>query len=300
MMTTTESVSSTPDQEQICPLRLGYIFLRVSNLAVSEEFYTKAVHLEVSERKNGRLYFRGGIQHHWIILEQSNNPGLERVGIEVADRATLDKFQKRFDDRGIAYDVGDDLENERIARYIRFFDPAGNPLELYCDMLEMSSPPRPNLVNATEIQHIVLGGGQFDSNVDFYTNVIGMKVSDFLEQRTAFMRFLNGWHHGLGVGSGGQPGLSHICFQTPDLQSTMRAREAVRKFGLEMRTEFMKHGPSTSEGFYFFGPDKEVIEFSYGARNIDWNDPMHKPRLVPTHISNNMWTHGLEEIEHLS
>src|SRR5713226_4539747 len=109
------------DAQILCPERLGYIFLNVKTLAVSEEFYTKAVHLEVSERKNGRIYFRGGMQHHWIVIQQADHAGLERVGIEVKDRATLDAFEKKLSENGVAFQVGEDLENERIMRYVRFY-----------------------------------------------------------------------------------------------------------------------------------------------------------------------------------
>jgi catechol 2,3-dioxygenase-like lactoylglutathione lyase family enzyme len=282
--------------------RLGFISLNVADLEVSKEFFTKAVHLDVSEEKDGVIYLRGGFNHHWIKIQQSDKPGLERVGIEVKDRETLDTFEQRLREHGVEIEVADGLESERVSRYIKFDDPSGNPLELYTDMVSMAVPPSPNQVSILDIQHIVLLQADFDIAHDFYTNVLGMRVSDYFERSTAFMHFRNGWHHGIGIG-GGRPveqgkGLSHICFVPPGLEDTMRVRAGVKKLGLQITNDLLKHGPSGSIGFYFQGPDT-VIEFSYDARKFG-EDEVYKPRVLlrgnPA-VGVDVWKAGLEDLE---
>jgi catechol 2,3-dioxygenase-like lactoylglutathione lyase family enzyme len=277
--------------------RLGYLFLNVADIERSTDFFVKACHMEVSERKDGRIYLRGGLNHHWLVLQQTDRPGLERVGIEVADRPTLDAFEEQLRSKGILYEAGDGLESDRVLRYLRFSDPSGNPLELYTDMVSMPSPPKPKLVSFLDIQHIVLSVHDFEAAHDFYTNVLGMVVSDYFEQTTAFMHFRNGWHHGIGIssGSGRTNGLNHVCFQPDDLDITMRARAAVKKLGLKITSDLLKHGPSGSIGFYFQGPDT-VVEFSYGARNYAENE-VFKPRILPRSVGVDVWQHGLEDLE---
>ena len=95
---------------RLCPTRLGYVHLRVKDLDESLAFWTHAVPLEVSARLDGRVYLRGGLEHHWLVLEPSADPGLERVALEVESRAELDAFEARLKALGVAFEAGDGLD----------------------------------------------------------------------------------------------------------------------------------------------------------------------------------------------
>ena len=261
--------------------RLGYVAMRVEDVERSVEFWTKVVQLEVSDREGGRVYLRGGMQHHWIILEPADGaPGLARLGVEVASRAELDAIEQRFADAGVAVESGDGFADGYVDRFVRFNDPSGNPIELYHDMVTMAVPPKPVNVELWDVQHVVLGQTDVKAAEEFYAGFLGMRVSDRMGRRVTFMHFRNGWHHGIGLGSTGRAGLNHICFQPPDLDNTMRARARVMHAKIPLTRDLLKHGPSGSVGFYCQGPDT-VVEFSFGARRFG-EDEAFKPRLLPT------------------
>ncbi|ANX02961.1 VOC family protein [Immundisolibacter cernigliae] len=283
---------------RLCPTRLGYVHLRVKNLDESLAFWTRAVPLEVSARLGGRVYLRGGLQHHWIVLEQSADPGLERVALEVETRAELDAFEARLKALGVAFEAGDGLDTERVDRYLRFADPAGNPLELYCDMVAMPTPPTPRAVQLLDIQHVVLAAGDPSRATAFYRDVLGMRESDWVERDVCFLHMKNGWHHGIGVGGfgGAASGLNHVCFQPPGLDDVMRARATVRKLGYPITMDLLRHAPSTSVGFYFAGPDT-VAEMSFGARHFTEDAPP-RPRLLARGLDTiDVWQQGLVDHE---
>jgi catechol-2,3-dioxygenase len=283
---------------RLCPTRLGYVHLRVKNLDESLAFWTRAVPLEVSARLGGRVYLRGGMQHHWIVLEPSADPGLERVALEVDSRAELDAFEARLKALGLAVQAGDGLETDRVDRYLRFADPAGNPLELYCDMVAMPTPPTPRAVQLLDIQHVVLAAGDTSGATAFYRDVLGMRESDWVERDVCFLHMKNGWHHGIGIGGfgGAASGLNHVCFQPPGLDDVMRARATVRKLGYPITMDLLRHAPSTSVGFYFAGPDT-VAEMSFGARHFTEDTPP-KPRLLARGLDTiDVWQQGLVDHE---
>ena len=115
----------------------------------------------------------------------------------------------------------------------------------------------------------------------------------------AFMHFRNGWHHGIGVSTSprGDNGLSHVCFQPPDLDSVMSARALVQKLKLPITRDVIRHGPSGSVGFYFGGEDT-VVEFSYGTRNYP-PDLEYRTRTLPaSRETGDQWQAGaLQEID---
>jgi catechol 2,3-dioxygenase-like lactoylglutathione lyase family enzyme len=277
--------------------RLGYIALNVLDLKRSTEFWTKAVHLEVSARQEGKVFLRGGTAHHWIVLQQAETAGLARVGIEMNSPADIDVMEQRLRDMDVDVESGYGWADARVGRYLRFRDPSGNPLELFADMVTMGMPPRPKRVQLLDIQHIVLNVHDTQTAVDFYSNVLEMRVSDWLERSIAFLHFRNGWHHGIGLGGRGLGawGLNHICFQPPDLDNTMRARAVVQKLGLPITMDLLKHSPSGSIGFYFAGEDT-VVEFSYGAKQFA-EDEQFKPRIIAADpLGIDVWKAGVNEI----
>lgn len=280
------------------PQRLGYIFLRVTDLQASVAFWTNAVQLEISEQRGNRVYLRGGMQHHWIVLEEAAEAGLERVGIEVADLETLTAMEHALGQAGVGVESGSALNEDAVLHYLRFQDPAGNPLELYCDMVSMATPPKPVSVTLLDIQHCVLAVGNIREAEEFYTQLLGMRISDWMGEEMFFAHFANGWHHGLGIGQmpDQAQGLHHICFQPPDLDNVMRARARVRKLGYEITLDILRHGPSGSVGFYFLGPDC-VTEMSYGARHFGIEEDFRPRRLARSAETIDVWQTGLTDSE---
>jgi len=285
-------------ERTLWPERLGYLSFRVRNIKVSTEFFEKMGQLEVSEERYGKVFLRGGMDHHWIVLQEAENPGLERVGMQMGRMEDLDAMEERLKSHGIQYERGDGFDADRVSQYLRFNDPAGNPLELYVDMISYPTPPQPRYVQLEDIQHLVLFVDEISTCHDFYTGILGLRTSDWNERNTVFMRFRNGWHHGLGIGGGRteKKGISHLCFLPKDLDDVMRARAAVMRAGLPITSDILRHGASGSFGFYFAGPDVPV-EFSVGARRFA-EDEDHTPRrLIRTPTVSDVFQVGLEDLE---
>jgi len=276
--------------------RLGYVALKTTDLDKSLAFWTEAVQLEVSEKRDDKAFLRGGMQHHWIALHQAEEPGLARIGIEVADRETLARFENELSGAGVTVETGSALKEDHIVEYLRFDDPSGNPLELYADMVAMATPPRPISVNILEIQHAVLNIEHLGNTEEFYTGLLGMRVSDYIGKMMFFAHFRNGWHHGMGFAMtpGQTSGFHHVCFQPPDLDNVMRARARVKKLGYEITLDLLRHGPSGSVGFYFLGPDG-VAEMSYGARLFGEEELFNPRQLSMSPATIDVWQTGLDD-----
>src|SRR5579884_823005 len=118
------------DSAMVAPLRLGYVALDTDDLEASTLFWTNVWGLEVSERTADTVYLRGDQNHHWIALRKAERKSLARWAMEVETREELDILERRLLDAGIKVESGDGLESDHVARYVRFADPSGTPLEL--------------------------------------------------------------------------------------------------------------------------------------------------------------------------
>ena len=128
----------------IHPKKVGHVVLKARDIAQAEKFYTEVLGFEVVMRlKQPRgVFFSLGEQHHDIaVLEvpaeadepKADQVGLHHVALQVEDFAALKECYRTLKQHGVpivrAVDHG-------ITKSIYFCDPAGNRLELYCDVGE--------------------------------------------------------------------------------------------------------------------------------------------------------------------
>jgi len=128
----------------IHPKKVGHVVLKARDLAQVEKFYTEVLGFEVVMRlKQPRgVFFSLGEQHHDIaVLEVSSEAedpkadqvGLHHVALQLEDLTALKEAYRTLKNHDVpivrAVDHG-------ITKSIYFCDPAGNRLELYCDVGE--------------------------------------------------------------------------------------------------------------------------------------------------------------------
>ena len=124
------------------PRKVGHVVLKVRDLAQAEAFYTEALGFEVVTRfdEPRTVFLSLGEQHHDLALRevsaaaadpQEDQVGLHHIALQIESFAALQQGYKDLKRRGIrilqAVDHG-------TTNSIYFCDPAGNRLELYCDV----------------------------------------------------------------------------------------------------------------------------------------------------------------------
>ena len=117
-------------------LRPGHAQLRVMDLDAAVHHYRDVMGLEETGRDaQGRVYLKcwDEIDHHSIVLHQSDRAGVDFIGFKVLDQATLDKFERDLNAYGVKTEriaAGEMLETgERV----RFQTPSGHHIELYAE-----------------------------------------------------------------------------------------------------------------------------------------------------------------------
>src|SRR5207237_8537172 len=138
--------------------------------------------LEVSERRADVGVMRGGLEHHWLRLYKSDDAGIVRVGYKAASDEVMEEIASRLDDRKIEWTSGGDLGVERVDRWIRFHDLDGFEIEVFNEMVEMPVPPHQALVHMRNLRHaVILVSSPLEAS-RFYQEVLGFRVSDWVER----------------------------------------------------------------------------------------------------------------------
>ena len=124
------------------PRKIGHVVLKVRDLAQAEAFYVEALGFEVVTRfdEPRTVFLSLGKQHHDIALRevsaaaaapQEDQVGLHHVALQVENLDALKDGYAELKRLGVrilkAVDHG-------TTNSVYFCDPAGNRLELYCDV----------------------------------------------------------------------------------------------------------------------------------------------------------------------
>ena len=137
--------------------------------------------------------------------------------------------------------------------------------------------PRPGRpFNLTKIGHVVLMSADLRRSVEFYTGVLGFRVSDvypesMMKGRMVFMRCAAD-HHGValvgaGPGASSQHELHHMAFEVATLDEVFRARDWLRAQGVKIEFEGRRRA-GCQVAVEFRDPDGHWLEIYWGLDQV--------------------------------
>jgi catechol 2,3-dioxygenase-like lactoylglutathione lyase family enzyme len=246
--------------------RLGYVTLDVADLDLATALFAGPGQLQLNGQTDDRAFLGSAGDHHWVELRHrpGRAEGLAKMAFVVDPGATLDDVEKALGDAGVDTTRVSDFRNDYVREAVRFVDLDGTEVEIFNEMAAIAGGGQPKWAHLERLLHVAVGCADFDKSLEFYTRVLGFGVSDFIEDTTAFLHGSDGAHHSLVLQRrpSVRRAVDHICFQAETFDDLMRARAVVRRAGLELRDDLIRHQTSGSIGFYFEGlPPGLGIEF---------------------------------------
>lgn len=262
--------------------RLGYVTLNVVHLDPAVELFQVCGQLQLNGRTDDRAFLGGAGEHHWIELRQdpSQPVGLLRMAFHLHDGASLDDVEKALAGAGIEAERVRPLADDFVAAAVRFRDADGTEVEVFHTMAGIAGGAQPKWASLDRLLHVAVSTADFDAALAFWTGVMGLGVSDYIEDTTAFLHASNGAHHSLVLQRrpDAPRAVNHVCFEASSFDDVMRARAIVRRAGLELRDDLIRHETSGSIGFYFEGlPEGLGVEFCVEHGQVD--PANHVPRI---------------------
>lgn len=282
----------------------GYLGIGVSDIAAWKDFSANVLGLMLAgESSDGATLLRMDEMSRRFMLYPTGEDDVTFYGYEVAGRAQLDVIEDRLAKGDIEVTRASDEEKKAraVVDMIHCKDPSGVRIEIfYGPKVEFEKPfhsARPIsgfLTGAQGLGHTVLSAPDIKASRNFYENLLGFLISDYITMEVApkfslnlvFMH-CNPRHHTLALAPVKTPKkLFHFMLQLNSLDDVGATHDLVKSRGIKLSMDLGKHTNDHMVSFYMKTPSGFDVEYGWGARVIDdatWH--------VTQHNSGSVWGH---------
>lgn len=254
--------------DQIRAGALRGIMMRGPGLTQTLPFYQDMWGLTLAHQGEGAAFLRGtGTEAFLYGLRDDPTYGIDYVHFAMPDRASMDALHAQalargatvlgapapFDDwpGGYGFEVLDP-DNRRI----RFRAEAREN-----EQIDDWAKPR-------KVSHVVLNSPDMERAQEFYTAILGFRVSDYSADQMVFLRSSSD-HHSIALVRAQYPSVNHVAFEMPTIDEFMRGIGRMKQKGHVPTWGPGRHGPGNNPFAYFVSPSGFVIEFTSEVQQID-------------------------------
>jgi 2,3-dihydroxybiphenyl 1,2-dioxygenase len=258
-------------------LGLGYAGFGSDALDDWRQFGTSLVGLQAVERGNSLLAFRMDDRKQRIVIDRALAEGTRFFGWEVADAAALDQLAARLEQAGVTVTAEPPAlaDARRVRRLISFHDPAGNRLEAFCGAEIDDTPFKPGRsisgfrTGPQGLGHAVLTVENIEPVMAFYVDVLGFRLSDYIEKPfRAYFFHVNPRHHSLALIETGSNGMHHLMVELFALDDVGQSYDIALKED-RVNVTLGRHTNDFMTSFYAKTPSSFMIECGWGGREIE-------------------------------
>ncbi|GAA3122482.1 VOC family protein [Streptosporangium carneum] len=263
--------------------QLGYLGINSTSPQAFSDYATGILGLQAVHGERGRSYFRMDDFEQRIIIEHAETDGGAYYGWQLADSAAVAALADRVERGGVAVHEAtpEELEVRKVGRMVHFADPSGHRVELYCDPARTGASfdsPRglPGFVAGDlGLGHVVLLSDRLEESQRFYTDVLGFRLSDYMNDKpfsASFMR-TNPRHHSLAIADAtffnAPNALHHFMLEVHDPDEVGRSWDMVLEKDVPVTMSLGKHTNDQMFSFYVQSPAGVHTEFGAGGVLVD-------------------------------
>ena len=263
-----------------CVTEIRYVGYALPQLEAEKAFYRDAWGLVEAGEQDGMVHLAApGSQEPFVVrLRQADQKRVDVIGLAAETRADVEALHGRVEAAGCRIIFAPrDLESPGGGYGFRFFSPDGLPFEISAEVRRGQA--RPPIVAAPErISHVVLHSPRHKEAVQFFIDVLGFRLSDWIGDFMGFLR-CNAWHHRIAI-LPGPPCLNHVAYDMLGIDDVMRGVSRLKGRGVDVRWGPGRHTAGDNVFSYFVTPGGFAVEYTAGLERVDeasWTPQVYAP-----------------------
>ncbi len=237
--------------------KLSHVVYETPDLARQVEYYTEVLGLGQLDMEDGTVYLGGKIDPHSIVLRAGPQARCTAIGFQLGMSDDLAAFGKQIAAHGIDVKSASDPE-PGIAKAVSFDDYKGTRITVF------TQKPGHNGYTGKGIQphklgHVAFHVADVKACTDWYCNVLGLRVSDWMADFFSFLR-CDRDHHTINLVGTGQNAHHHTAFELRDWGHMQTACDLLSQQGYKIIWGPGRHGIGHNLFTYHRGPNGLITE----------------------------------------
>jgi catechol 2,3-dioxygenase-like lactoylglutathione lyase family enzyme len=266
--------------------RIDHVCLRVADLDEAARRWTLQFGLTERFRRSDRVDLSCDDEACSLQLVSGGPPGLDHVGYELSSDCSPGQARAHLESSGVAVQEKPDglhVEDvdgngvqivpyrEPVSRFVPHARPAG--------LLPVGHPRK--------LGHVNFLTGAFDEQLRFYSEVLGMRVSDYLGEDGVWLH-INSDHHVMALINKGEPHFHHLALDVVDIGQMRDMLDHLGRHGRWLGWGPTRHGVGGNIASYVRIVEEECFVELYC--DMEQLQPDHVPRHWPDdRFSSNTW-----------
>ena len=277
--------------------QLGYLGLGVKDVDAWRGYAETVLGLRAVEGgSSGDLLLGMDDHHHRFTLHEDARDDVAYIGWQAEGAGDMEVIAARLEAAGVTVTHGsrETAERRHAAGLISFADPDGHAVEVFHgpEMGGAASTTGDSgfVAGAQGLGHLVLATSDMARAMEFYTSMLGMKVSDYVAGSIGSLGFLhcNPRHHSIAFVQLANPKkrINHFMLQRDSINDVGRTYDSVQEGVAPLLVTMGRHSNDEMVSFYMANPSGFGVEYGWGAREVDdctWQ--------VQQYESGSLWGH---------
>jgi catechol 2,3-dioxygenase-like lactoylglutathione lyase family enzyme len=271
---------------------IRFIGYGLPDVEAERTFYRDVWGLREAAAQEGRYYLaaEGDDEPFVVRLRHAADRRVDVIALAAESRAAVDELFAKVNAERCQFIFAPKCLPDFGGGYgFRFFSKDGLPFEISCEYARGSKRQPAEAIPQT-ISHIVLHSPNHKSMVQFFVDVLGFRVSDWLGDFMCFLR-CNEWHHRIAI-LPGPPSLNHVAYDMANVDEMMRGIAKLKRNNIDIRWGPGRHTAGNNTFSYFVTPAGFAVEYTSELQRID--ETSWKPQVyTPSHSVMDQWGAGV-------
>ena len=242
----------------IKPRRVGHATFETPDVERMIDYYTEVVGLVLAEREKDRAFLASKVGQLAIQINKGAAERCTTLSFEVAPHSDFGALARELEKDGIKSELRND-SIPGIGPVLTFKDNKGTTIALFKEWSYLGKHLQHHGVGPLKLGHIAFVVEDPQKTAEFYSNVLGFRVSDWIGDFFCFMR-CNPDHHTVNFFSGPNVMLHHIAFELKDFMHLQNSCEVMGQKRVPIIWGPLRHGPGHNVATYHRNQDEQVVE----------------------------------------
>jgi len=261
---------------------IRYVGYAVPDLAAEELFYVDKWGLRKTSEADGLVYLatEGHDELYVVRLRQAAEKRIDVIALAAASSGDVDNLYRKVSGAGCRIIHPPAALQQFGGGYgFSFFSPDGLPFEISADVERGQARVLDQEQDIPErISHIVLHAPNPKTTTQFFIDVLGFRLSDWLGEFMSFLR-CNEWHHRIAF-LPGPPCLNHVAYDMTCLDAMMHGIARLKQQDVDIKWGPGRHTAGNNTFSYFVTPNACTVEYTAELERIDeasWQSKIYPP-----------------------